>query len=1073
MTRLNLCWLILSALVDLARAEQIWTVRLEEPTGTERRSGEVVRIPLAGLRNATPRVSSTDSSYRVLDRNGAEIPSQLTQGHLIFPANVMAGQVEEYRVVCCSAPVRRNPLVIVRRLQSGRIELSNTAIRIVLDPESGAIREAYHLGAGPQHIVNLVETTPVAHDPNDIHPKPAADPGPASPVAGANEGWTNLGGARSGEWTIASGLVEGFARRGDVELRLHDNRLVWTAPGGFRFSSISALPYLPFDRCTDGNEYEWPTGPDPSEPPDSSIGVRKWRSPPGGLITYYARQQNYGAISVVAHGAASHPALAWSGACTHRFEARTTGSVAAITIVFHDWRGDDTPLAGRAEGRKVRMPLLMSISAPTTEAVQATRPLPASAEPVLATVDTPPSPHTPRRVLLDGDWQLAWGEKGQGPSSEWRTVKVPGSAHLQWLPPKEVYTREATWVSGKEWWYRRSLRIPSDWKGARVHLDFEATDYFAEAFLNGLRLGRHEGYIDPYTYDITPHVQPGAEYELKVRVWTPVHYYWKHRPYTIKGSYGGVDQKPDDITATGITRSVWLRASQGARISDLAIETSLDKSEGVVVAHLSGEEIPENATWELTLTPHTFSGAGTRLSAPASRKRERFEIRVPQPRLWWTWDHGKPDLYLLDVRLKDASGQVLAAQRLRTGIRTIARHGDRFYLNGKPVFLRGTNIYANLFLSEVRRPQYERDLALIRQMNVNTIRVHCHFENPEFYQLADEQGLLIWQDYLEAWYPHDTEFSRHAARLFDNHIRLVRNHPSVFAWAPSDEEDLENYRDLTKHLAARPALLDPQDRWVQRSTGRHGDAHLYFGWYNGSIWDYRQMSANLVTELGATALPAKESFAKFLPGKWPIPDHADDWQFHRLQVPEAAKAWGDLRKLTIDRAVEISQTYAARLFQIALERSRRRKEEGAGGIFHFFAIDMWPSVTMAAIDFYRVPSKVHATVARSFEPIAVSIDFDRAEWKIGETVKVGLWAINDLHYAVPGTEIRWQIGETRGTIAQPFPADSSRKAGDVEWRAPGPGSYVLRAGVWSNGRQLSENLYEFTVVPPLASRTGE
>jgi beta-mannosidase len=532
----------------------------------------------------------------------------------------------------------------------------------------------------------------------------------------------------------------------------------------------------------------------------------------------------------------------------------------------------------------------------------------------------------------------------------------------------------------------------------------------------------------------------------------------------VKGSYGGVDQKPDDITATGITRSVWLRASQGTRIAELAIETGIDQGEGIVAAHLAAEGLPQGATWELTLTPHTFQGAGIRLTAPAARRRERFEMRVAQPRLWWTWDHGKPDLYLLDVRLKDAAGKVLAAERLRTGIRTVARRGDRFYLNGKPVFLRGTNIYANLFLSEFRRPQYERDLALIRQMNVNAIRVHCHFENPEFYELADEQGFLVWQDYLEAWYPHDTDFSRHAAALFDRHIRMVRNHASVFAWAPSDEEDFENYRDLGKHLAARPALLDPQDRWVQRSTGRYGDTHLYYGWYSGSIWDYRRMTANLVTELGATALPAAQSLAKFLPGKWPIPDYAEDWQFHRLQIPEAENAWGDLRKLTVERAVEISQTYASRLFQIALERSRRRKEEGAGGIFHFFAIDMWPSVTMSAVDFYRVPSKVHATVARSFAPVAVSIDFDRAEWKHGETVRVGLWAINDFHHAPPNAEIRWQVGEARGTIPHAFPPDSSRKAGEVEWRPPAPGHYVLRAGVWSNGNLVSENRYEFSVV---------
>jgi hypothetical protein len=67
----------------------------------------------------------------------------------------------------------------------------------------------------------------------------------------------------------------------------------------------------------------------------------------------------------------------------------------------------------------------------------------------------------------------------------------------------------------------------------------------------------------------------------------------------------------------------------------------------------------------------------------------------------------------------------------------------------------------------------------------------------------------VWQDYLEAWYPEDRAFSLKAARLYDPLIRYVRNHPCVASWTTCDEESLENYRDLTKHLAPRPALLDP------------------------------------------------------------------------------------------------------------------------------------------------------------------------------------------------------------------------------------------------------------------------
>lgn len=446
-------------------------------------------------------------------------------------------------------------------------------------------------------------------------------------------------------------------------------------------------------------------------------------------------------------------------------------------------------------------------------------------------------------------------------------------------------------------------------------------------------------------------------------------------------------------------------------------------------------------------------------------------IPVPSPRLWWTWDLGKPDLYWLDLRLVNQAGEVVDAKRIRVGLREIRREGSQFFLNGKRVFLRGTNVYANLWLSEMDRARYSADLDLIARMNVNLIRIHCHFENPEFYDLADERGLLIWQDFLEAWYPHDPDFSPRAAALFDNHIRLVRNHPSIAVWAPSDEESLENYRDLSKHLAARASLLDPQNRWVQRSTGRWGDAHLYHGWYGDSIWDYARMREDLVTELGATALPNKESLDRFLPGKWPITKFAGDWKYHRLQIGEAAAAWGDLSgSQTPEQLIAKSQDYAALLFQIAIERTRRRKAEGAGGIFHFFAIDFWPSVTMAAIDFYRQPTKVWTTVGRSFAPILASVEYDRNQWKEGEILALPLWTVNDTHSAVESAEISWTIRGRSGKVVaggklrSPIPPDSAQRVGEIKWPAVERGSYRLVSAIHASGRPVSENVFEFEVL---------
>jgi beta-mannosidase len=475
---------------------------------------------------------------------------------------------------------------------------------------------------------------------------------------------------------------------------------------------------------------------------------------------------------------------------------------------------------------------------------------------------------------------------------------------------------------------------------------------------------------------------------------------------------------------------------------------------------------------ELTLSPRNFSSTECyRARAQLTGTSTRFVIPVKHPQLWWTWDHGKPNLYTLDIRLRDESGQVEDGRSLAVGIREIERIGWTFYLNRRRMFIRGTNYYYHLYLSEMSREAYERDLGLMLQMNVNLIRLHCHFSNPEFYDVADELGVLVWQDFLEAWYPEDRSFSLRAAALYDPLIRYVRNHPCIASWTTCDEESLENYRDLTKHLAPRPALLDPQRRAIVRSTGRFGDAHVYHGWYDGSIWEYTNMNEPFVSELGATCLPNYQTLIKFMPDAWPIQAHAQEWFFRRLQIPEAMHAWGDPDGLNLKDYIPRTQAYVSRLFQIALERSRRLKYNPADGICHFHAIDIWPSVTMAAIDFDRVPTKVFYTVQRSFAPVCASLEYDRDTWKAGDTFHCGIWAINDKWEAVPSASVRWRIVDAGGSECGDgqwqlsIPEDSVQRLGTAEWKVAGKGQHALHAEVKDQaGRAISENIFEFEVM---------
>ncbi|MFN7932525.1 MAG: glycoside hydrolase family 2 TIM barrel-domain containing protein [Bryobacteraceae bacterium] len=1051
--------LVIALTVASAPAVQTWNITVEEPTGLYPRSNEIIAVPLTKL-------ASQQDGYTVITAAGRELPTQRTATHLLFPATVSPGELPAYTIQS-SAAKSTTPLVTdlyARRLGLHRLELGNSRFRLVIDLKTPAIIEAYSLSAAPNRAVNLVETSPESKAAvrDDIHATTHKPLPPVPGVDGENTGWSTPGAT---EFTtvdfLESGPLQSRLRLSNATTsweftwRANTPVLEWKAAQGFRFLSLSADPYLPFNRCVDGSEYLWPSGPDLTEPEPHAIAPRPWSTPPGGHFVYYTHEANYGALGLIPITGS----LQFKGACSRKFTA--TGD-ATLALTFPTWQAANTVLDARRIYRTLRQPVLVTVSQPRDQA--ALKFTPAPRQPQRTYASAAPTPFQPQSLSLDGSWQLAFTEPGQGPpTANWRTAKVPGSVHHQWLRPDQIYTREAEWLSRKEWWYQRTVTIPETFRDKNVRLEFDATDYYATVFWDHQPIARHEGYIDPWHIEI-PDAKPG-EHQLTVRTWTPVSYYWKHRPYNIKGSYGAVDQKPDDITALGITRSVRLTAYDGPTIEDIAVDTRLispTKAEVIIDARAA------QGTFQLTLSPRNFQSTARYQVTGAPG---RFVIPIDNPQLWWTWDHGKPNLYTLDVRLLDpATNKPTDARTLAVGIREIEKIGWDFYLNRKRLFIRGTNYYHNLFLAEMSRDRYARDLDLMLGMNVNMIRLHCHFANPEFYQLADERGVLLWQDFLEAWYPHDNKFSLHASALYDNHIRYVRNHPSVALWAASDEEDWDNYRDLTKHLAARPAFLDPQQRPAIRSTGRFGDSHIYYGWYNGSLWDYAKVDQAFISELGATLLPNYETLVKFMGAKWPIKDHEEEWTWRRLQIPEAMRAWGDPGNLSMQEYIPRTQAYVARLFQIAIERTRQRKKQGAGGILHFHAIDIWPSVTMAAIDFDRRPTKVWDTVKRSFAPIAATFQYDRDQFKPGEQFQCVLWAINDQWKPIQAT-IDWRIldhnGATQSTGSFPAPLqpDDAIRLGQIQWRTSTPGHYTLQATVRAHNKTISENIFEFTVSP--------
>ncbi|HTA31784.1 MAG TPA: hypothetical protein VK731_14915, partial [Candidatus Cybelea sp.] len=298
-----------------------WIVQVEEPTGIYPRTNEVVAVSYA-------KIGGNQTAWRVTDAQGNELPWQATQDALLFPATLIPGELPEYRIA--AAPETKTNFVNqirLRKIGMNRIEIGDQFFRVLIDTHTAAIIEAYNLSADTYRALNLVETTPedAASMKDDAHTFAAMGFTPVAGVPEGNVGWTTLGGA--GPITKVEFLEAGPLRAKVRLTRTNEiweltwtagsRALIWRASKGFRFTAISASPYLPFDRCVGGSEYLWPDGGDETEPHDHDIAPRQWPKLPGGHVLYYHHAENYGALGFIA----LDTNLSWTGIGSRRFVA--------------------------------------------------------------------------------------------------------------------------------------------------------------------------------------------------------------------------------------------------------------------------------------------------------------------------------------------------------------------------------------------------------------------------------------------------------------------------------------------------------------------------------------------------------------------------------------------------------------------------------------------------------------------------------------------------------------------------------------------------------------------------------
>ncbi len=644
-----------------------------------------------------------------------------------------------------------------------------------------------------------------------------------------------------------------------------------------------------------------------------------------------------------------------------------------------------------------------------------------------------------KSLELHENWKLRGGPiEGAVPAT------VPGCVHLDLLAAGEIedpFYRdrevELMWIGQTEWTYETTFEAPAELLDSeRVLLRCEGLDTLATLELNGEPLGEADNMFRIWTFDVRDRLVAGentltirfapAASEARARGEQAMLKAGGQGVYKVSGSSYlrkepcnfGWDWGPMCVTA-GIWRPIRLLGIDTARLDH--VDVRQHHHDGAVDLTITAELDTLDPAPDVKLTASLFApdGGDTPLATVELDEAGRACLRIDEPRLWWPNGTGDQPLYRLEVVLHDRGGEQIDRWSRRIGLRTIELQREldqwgesfRFACNGVPFFAKGANwIPADVFQRRITDAGLRGLLADAAAANMNMLRVWGGgvYEDDRFYDLCDELGLCVWQDFMFACaaYPlNDPAFVENVRIEAVQNVRRLAHHACLALWCGNNE--LEQMEHL---IAAEPtpgamtwrdyALLF--DRilpdvvaaqcpdvayWPSsehspignRTDSRHpdwGDAHLWSVWHGRQPFEwYRTTTHRFCSEFGFQSFPEPRTIRGFTE---PHDRHVNSYVMDKHQRSPVGNQliityMLDRYRLPtgFENTVWVSQIQHGLSIEYAVQHWRRNMPRCMGALY-WQLNDCWPVASWASIDYHGRWKALHYFARRFFAPLMVS-----------------------------------------------------------------------------------------------------
>jgi len=641
---------------------------------------------------------------------------------------------------------------------------------------------------------------------------------------------------------------------------------------------------------------------------------------------------------------------------------------------------------------------------------------------------------------------------------DWIEAHVPGVVHLDLAHSKKIphpfYDLNelgVKWIEDKDWCYKRRFAVDEDLlRSDNIQLVFEGLDTFATVWVNGMKAAGFSNMFYEHRIGVKGLLKKG-ENVVAVKFDSPIKTLEKmHRARDVKlsgafyspGVYGrkaqysfGWDWGPR-LPTSGIWRPVWLKAYNICRIDSFHFRPGIDASGKIIKAVVEvGVDAfkDEEVDVDISLVGHGYSGRTSETKALSMGQNHfTLELEVENPELWWPNGHGDQALYDLEIEVtKD--GTALDKLSKRVGFRKIEvvqkkdDEGKTFYfkVNGVPIFCKGANwVPADSFLPQVTGDRYDYLLSKAKEASMNMLRVWGGgvYESEDFYDLCDEKGIMVWQDFMFACaeYPEEDWFLEECRKEAEEVVKRLRNHACLAIWCGNNENDWgfkagwfgkrDRFYGHTIYHKILPEVCDRLDPstfyWPSSPYGGNdpnsqseGDRHSWDVWSGMKDYsEYLKDNGRFVSEFGFQSLPSMETIEKFTAPEDRYPQ-SKVMEGHNKQVkgPERLvwflshhfKIPSDLK--TFSYLTQVNQGEA---MKAGIMHWRRRKFKTAGALV-WQLDDCWPVASWSLIDYYGDLKASYYYTKRAFESVALSLVLN------GDTIEA--WVINDLLDGKGGT----------------------------------------------------------------------